>query len=392
VLESLDIWNQANRVGSLKIEQGRHVFAYAQGQSQAQSVSLTMPVRLESWISQELHPIFQMNLPEGRLREALDLALAKIFGSGDLTLLSVLGRHQLGRLGYSLADQAAPFGPQIKEDLESLLQDERKGAFEDLLNRHLLHSGVSGVQPKVLLQVDAKALVKTPHLIAKAWGLEFPQLAANEYYCLKAAQRAGLLVPGFHLSKNRELLLIERFDRAENESFLGFEDLAVLQGKAPRQKYDSSLERVAKSISDFVSPEISGQALGDLFKLCCLNHLVRNGDAHLKNFGVLYEDPQGLRYLAPVYDVVCTTAYLPKDVPALTLKGSKKWWGSKALLEYGEKDCRLTGKDARAALNQAAQAVEATLDDLRREADLNAAFAPVAASMIQAWQKALSEV
>lgn len=39
--------------------------------------------------------------------------------------------------------------------------------------------------------------------------------------------------------------------------------------------------------------------------------MVRNGDAHLKNFGLLYEDPFSVTrpVLAPVFDVVTTTVY-----------------------------------------------------------------------------------
>jgi len=54
-----------------------------------------------------------------------------------------------------------------------------------------------------------------------------------------------------------------------------------------------------------------------------INTLVQNGDAHLKNFGLLYENIDDI-WLAPAYDVVCTTLYIQKDIPALHLLGSKK--------------------------------------------------------------------
>ena len=38
-----------------------------------------------------------------------------------------------------------------------------------------------------------------------------------------------------------------------------------------------------------------------------------NGDAHLKNFGVVYDDGQGEARLAPAYDLVTTSVYLSKD-------------------------------------------------------------------------------
>ena len=64
--------------------------------------------------------------------------------------------------------------------------------------------------------------------------------------------------------------------------------------------------------------------------------MLRNGDAHLKNFGVFYPYPAGPVSLAPVYDVVTTAAYLRSDLPALTLEGSKKWWPRKTLEKFAQ--------------------------------------------------------
>jgi len=62
--------------------------------------------------------------------------------------------------------------------------------------------------------------------------------------------------------------------------------------------------------------------------------MLRNGDAHLKNFGVLYEYPGQPVCLAPVYDMVTTVAYIAQDVPALSLAGTKKWWNKKLLEKF----------------------------------------------------------
>ena len=77
-----------------------------------------------------------------------------------------------------------------------------------------------------------------------------------------------------------------------------------------------------------------------------INTLVQNGDAHLKNFGLLYENIQNI-WLAPAYDVVCTTVYIQKDIPALHLLGSKKWWKEKHLLKFGIEFCDLTIKEVK---------------------------------------------
>jgi serine/threonine-protein kinase HipA len=67
------------------------------------AVSVTMPVRLSSWDAPfGLAPIFEMNLPEGVLRERLRLAFAKATGTfDDFDLLAIVGRSQVGRLRYT---------------------------------------------------------------------------------------------------------------------------------------------------------------------------------------------------------------------------------------------------------------------------------------------------
>ncbi len=383
--EALQVFCQDSLVGRLGQEGRDFSFAYAPDCPVERAVSLTMPPRVASYQSPELHPIFQMNLPEGQLRDALSLSLAKLFGSDDLTLLSVLGRHQMGRLAYSLPGRELPSSPDAKEDLSALLEEGRRDAFHGLLQRHLFHSGVSGAQPKVLLEVKDKAAAKTPFFIAKAWGSDYPQLAANEQHCLNAARRAGLQVPGSHLTKSRELILIERFDRGPKGEYLGFEDLAVLQGLPSRKKYDSSLERCAKTLQAFIAPQELGAALGDFFKLSCLNWIIRNGDAHLKNFALLYDTPQGNRHLAPAYDLVCTAAYLPRDVPALSLRGSKRWWPKDWLLDFAVTHCLLSSAQALAAMAQAAEAVQETL----AEVIADHAMGKVGQAMAQHWREGL---
>ena len=95
------VWSDGQNAGVLD----RHVargstFIYNQGINEGRAVSMTMPVRLASWDqSLGIHPIFEMNLPEGTLRERLRLDFSKALGTFDnLDLLSIVGRSQIGRL------------------------------------------------------------------------------------------------------------------------------------------------------------------------------------------------------------------------------------------------------------------------------------------------------
>ena len=61
---------------------------------------------------------------------------------------------------------------------------------------------------------------------------------------------------------------------------------------------------------------------------------IENGDAHLKNFAVTYETPEREVRLAPAYDIVSTTPYVPRDILALTLNGAKSFPGRDQLMKF----------------------------------------------------------
>ena len=62
-------------------------------------VSLTMPVRTESYVwDDQLPPVLQMNLPEGYLLQVLQEQFGPHIGASPIALLSVIGRNMVGRL------------------------------------------------------------------------------------------------------------------------------------------------------------------------------------------------------------------------------------------------------------------------------------------------------
>ena len=54
--------------------------------------------------------------------------------------------------------------------LEDLLHPKQEDLFSELISRFALVSPLSGVQPKVLAQVENKATLKLDDYIVKAWG------------------------------------------------------------------------------------------------------------------------------------------------------------------------------------------------------------------------------
>lgn len=338
-----------------------------------------------------LHPVFDMNLPEGALAERLRKEFSKVIPHFDaLALLQVVGQSQIGRLRFARPGEAAPEVPT--ENLTDLLaHDGAEGLFDSLLARYAVHSGISGAMPKVLVR-DSAALSRLSHRgathIVKAWTDDYPRLAENEYFCMRAALHAGLAVPTCALSSGGQFLLVERFDLRDGV-YLGFEDFCVLNGKTASQKYDGSYEGVTRRIRDFVSPEQVRPALAQFFKALALSCALKNGDAHLKNFGVLYDDAESEVRLAPIYDLVTTTAYKPADILALTLGGSKRWPAAKALLAFARTHCNMTEARARELLGAVAQGVLRAAQELRQHLHGTPAFQTVGAAMLAEWSVGL---
>jgi len=391
--QTLAVWAADYRAGLLgrSPDQRQFVFAYGpNAELPGSQVSLTMPVRLESWLSRDLHPIFQMNLPEGALLEAIRRAIAKLVGNDDLAILRTTGGDQIGRNRFSLPGDTSPGILETRESLEDLLSyPDTDELFNDLVAKYALRSGVSGVQPKVMLAATERGTATVGGYIVKSWGSEYPQLAANEFFCMTAVQLAGLPVPEFHLSENGGLFVMKRFDVAADASTIGFEDMCSLQAVGTAQKYSSTYERVARSIRDFVSPEFLREAREQLFASLVLSCILGNGDAHLKNFGVLYMNPGAPVRLAPVYDVVTTVAYIPRDVPALSLAGTKKWWSRKILEQFAVAHLALSVGEIALIFEKAAEAVTNTRVMLLTYMEGHHEFREVGSRMLSAWETGL---
>ncbi len=371
----LHVHTPSGEAGVLAHEQA-YVFSCSGHARPTEAVSLTMPVRLQAYERASLHPIFQMNLPEGYLLEKLRNRLAKTTGTDPLLLLSLLGSEApIGRLRYS-AQPSAPLAQHSPgERLSDILAYKgAEGLFDSLVERYLERSALSGVQPKVLVPETStpfddlvgpttKASATTDELIVKSGLSEFPGLAINEFVCMSAVAEAGIPAPEFYLSDDRSLFVMRRFDRGLDGRALGFEDMAVLSAKNAADKYAGRYEDIAKLIKAFCSPDKTHSSLAHLFDLVAISCLLGNGDAHLKNFGLLYEHPESDDIaLAPAYDIVNTTCYLPNDSLALSLAGNKGLFAARVdLIPFAVQHCNLPQKAARARIVELCDALSDTL-------------------------------
>lgn len=351
--DELDVYVHHQAAGKLFQESGEYVFSYSGEATPDAFVSLTMPVRRKDYTHPQLHPVFEMHLPEGYLLSVIKKQFAKITDTDDFGLLRLLAPNIRGRVEFNRDDHP----DESSLGLDTLLHSDNPALFEELVSRFALRSALSGVQPKVLATLENKATLRLEDYIVKAWGPDYPELALNEYCCMLACQHAGIPVPQFYLSDDESLFIMKRFDLKDSGEALGFEDMCVLQAKQREEKYTGSYEQVAKTIKTFVSAENKTASLEQFFKMMILNNILQNGDAHLKNFGLVYESIDSIR-LAPAYDVVCTTAYIRQDIPALTLMGSKKWWPRKHLERFGVQVCDLSAAKTRELYQECLRAIE----------------------------------
>ena len=336
--------------GELTQEQGQFLFGYGPASVDA-AVSLTMPVRKAQYAHASLHPIFQMNLPEGFLLEELQNRLAKIVNLEPMLLLALSsGQDPIGRVAVrsDFVNPLASAQGKGERLSEILAWDGTESLFAELVDKYIYRTGISGVQPKVLVPqvasslpmepAPSRATVRTPDLIVKSGRQEYPGLAANEFLCMSIAKASGLAVPEFYLSNNKELFVMQRFDRTPDGTPIGFEDMAVLAGLSSREKYKTSYTHVAKLVEAFASGSHVRPSLQALFDMVALSCIVGNGDAHLKNFGLLYTNPTTSDCrLAPAFDLVNTTAYIPEDVLALDLCGQKSFFAARqGLLDFAK--------------------------------------------------------
>jgi len=306
------------------------------------SIALSLPNSKKFYTYEyRFPPFFETFLPEGYLYEIFKNLLTKEYGYiDDYLVFSKLAPNIQSRVAFKSDFSKLDFDFL---EIENIVENDTNDTFKKLLDTFLNKNAISGVQPKTVALLKEKETLHIKEYIIKTWGEEYPYLAENEYFCLKSCQRAGIKIPNITLSKNKKFLIVENFIFEEGET-LGFEEVLSLQDKNRNEKYDGSYEQVAKIVYQFTTQK--KESLTAYYKTVVMNYLLKNGDAHLKNFGLLFSDDFSRIWFSPTYDVVNTTSYIYQDKPALMMHGKKVWFDKDALVEFGMKHCLLTQKEA----------------------------------------------
>lgn len=362
------------------LQQSGFEYRYLQADPNQAVVGLLMPPTQLTWHDGALFPVMDQNLPEGDLFNRL----RQHFPKQPLTamrLLALIGNNGIGRLGYSVPDSPPPT-KAVPISRQTLLRTPfTTQVFDELVAAYLATGiGVAGMQPKIM--VPDRAVIPIPNLIVKTAGENYFGLTANEYLCMTAAARAGIDVAQVELSDDGQMLLVERFDLDTSGQRLGFEDVASLMGLRVRdilseRKYHGSYQKLAELLAMITG---NRHDLQRFYEQLAFSIMVGNGDAHLKNFGVLYHGvADGIR-LAPMFDVVTTRIYRYQRSPggpeledhtmALRLwsgknNRSKAYPLPDELRRFGREVCQV--RDPQIPLSKIAQAMTETLHAARTD-------------------------
>jgi serine/threonine-protein kinase HipA len=204
------------------------------------------------------------------------------------------------------------------------------------------------------------------HIVKAFDPREYPELAANELICTRGAAAAGIVTARLQLSENRQLLIADRFDRTSMGAYLCLEDFCVLDARRAHGRYDGSYESIAQRISEFVSPGSLTHAREQFALIVAYSCAIENGDAHRKNFSVIYETPQSEVRFAPAYDILSTTPYIPRDTLALTLNGTKQFPTRSELVRFIRFVTAKSERGAIETLDRVAQGVALAIKEAQR--------------------------
>lgn len=317
------------RVGVLSSVQGVLSFAYLPDywqQEKAVKISTSFPLQDGPFDHQTTQAFFSGLLPDDYVRKRL----ARYLGLSERNVFSLLaeiggecaGAISLYSPGKSPRDDVAP--------TYRILENEEAHDILSQLDKRPMMAGEedirisgAGAQDKLLVAImDGKIAIPTgstpsTHIIKPPIrGLQ--DSVHNEFFCMKLAKMMGFLVPDVEIYwlAGEPYYLVNRYDRHKNTD--GFvtrlhqEDFCQALHIPPEQKYENEGGPSVATCFALLEERIRlgvmpGQDKIRLLQAILFNFLIGNGDAHGKNFSLLYAGA-GERF-APLYDLLSTIIY-----------------------------------------------------------------------------------
>lgn len=284
--------------------------------------------------SQRVPAVVSNLLPEGALRELLSEAL-KIHPANEFPLLAWVGNNLPGAIIAAPASAGEiPVWALSAGNRTEAVQIDVKGVAQKF--------SLAGIQMKFSTvrrdgRYNISAEVGTDDWIVKIPSTLHRNVPENEYSAMKLAESIGVDIPEIslisldtlenlppiQLPDEAHAYAIRRFDRSA-QGRIHTEDFAQVFEFFAHDKYGkANYEQVANALYRY-----GADGLGDIQQMArrlLANILLANGDAHLKNWTLIYPDAVNPK-LAPAYDIVSTLPYVPGETGiALNLGKQKKW-------------------------------------------------------------------
>ncbi len=267
-------------------------------------------------------------LPQGVMR-TWRTRLLGIDEQDDFALLEYLGRDMPGAV--VLTPTESPLARWGSESPPPAQADDAVPG---------LKFSLAGAQWKLSARSSGRGLTTSAEgegiaCIAKFDAPEYPGLPECEFATMNWARAAGVSVPDFELRRSDEfdaipdgmptgngaVFTISRFDRSTTGR-IHMEDFGQILDRPPGDRqYHARYEDIGRVIS-WIAPNSAAEFLRQIaFSVIC-----GNGDAHLKNFSVIYPDRRNAE-LSPAYDIVSTICYFRpgKEQLALSLGGIRRF-------------------------------------------------------------------
>lgn len=399
-VSALEVFTHDHAAGLLACgrQPGPTQWSYSYLPSAPENVALSMPRSESLYVSPAIHPPFEQHLPEMDL-SLFPAAVWKLIRHDHMGLLLVTGNRRLGRLSFSEPGQPTPTSAGIRLTARQLKEiDNGEQFLLDTLGSLSFIPGVSGIQPKTLAHISitdlSPARMSVDTHILKGNRSEYPWATVNEYACLQAAENCGLCVPARTLSRDGRLLAIERFDlEPDGQHVIGFDEACSLMGLYAADKYNGSYEAMWRAIKPFLGTAERASSARALFHLLAFNYAIENGDAHLKNFGLLYRSGYDAQ-LAPAYDLLTTTCYpsLARDIPALTLGGRKTWAAHRELIQFGKRGLLLADAEMKTILGDVKNGLLSSTRMLQELSEQYPDATTVIDGIAEAWRRGAQRV
>lgn len=337
----LDVWLFADHVGTLALIEGRLNFGYTPDwlkQANAVALSCSLPLQVEPFDDHKTRPFFAGLLPEGQMRRLIAQQF-QVSSQNDFALLDHIGGECAGAVTFLEPGQALPT-PTKDDDVQWLSDEDVIAILDELPHRPMLAGkdglrlSLAGAQDKLPVVFDGDR-IGLPRNGASSSHILKPAIHAvedsvtNEGFCLALAE-AMQFKPAkstIHTVRDRQFLLVERYDRARDtdgrRQRLHQEDFCQALGVVPEMKYQNEggpdLAQCFELVRRVTRP--SAPQVLRLLDYVIFNALIGNHDAHAKNFSLLYLSK--VPVLAPFYDTLSTAVY-PTLTPKMAMKiGSK---------------------------------------------------------------------